>query len=587
MLAHRLIERFLPSAESDAVIGDLIERDVRGVRLWRETAVAIWHLRDRTPSEVEVMSTFLSDLRHAARLLGRSPTFAITAVLTLGVAIGASTAIFSIANPVLLQPLPYRDPAQVMVVWESERGGNRVTVGFATIRDYIDRATTLENAAAIGSWEPTLTENNESERLTGARVSATYFKTLGVSPAIGRDFQASEDVPNVPRVVILSHALWQRRFGGDSGVVGREIAMGTAKATVIGVMPAGFDDVANPRAQIWRVLGYAVSDPYACRTCRHLRMIARVKEGVTVERAQSELTKIHGAVAVEHPKEYATVGVQVVPLKEEVTRDYRAAITALGVAVALILVIAIANVANLQLARLVRRDEEFAIRTALGASSSRLTRQLLTEALVIAVLGGLAGVVVGAIAIPALVRQLPPELPRIGAIRLDVAALAAVAVVVVVLTVVVGLIPKRARRSTNIADGLRSGRRLTGTRQSAVRAGLVITELAFALMLLVGAGLLAKSVVRLLDVDKGFDARNLLTMEVGSIGPRYDTDAAVFDHHDRIREAVRALPGVVSVAVMNQLPLGGNMDMYGIAAQDKPLANPEEAPSGDQVLFFP
>ena len=584
MLAHRLIERFLPSAESDAVIGDLIERDVRGVRLWRETAVAIWHLRDRTPSEVEVMSTFLSDLRHAARLLGRSPTFAITAVLTLGVAIGASTAIFSIANPVLLQPLPYRDPAQVMVVWESERGGNRVTVGFATIRDYIDRATTLENAAAIGSWEPTLTENNESERLTGARVSATYFKTLGVSPAIGRDFQASEDVPNVPRVVILSHALWQRRFGGDSGVVGREIAMGTAKATVIGVMPAGFDDVANPRAQIWRVLGYAVSDPYACRTCRHLRMIARVKEGVTVERAQSELTKIHGAVAVEHPKEYATVGVQVVPLKEEVTRDYRAAITALGVAVALILVIAIANVANLQLARLVRRDEEFAIRTALGASSSRLTRQLLTEALVIAVLGGLAGVVVGAIAIPALVRQLPPELPRIGAIRLDVAALAAVAVVVVVLTVVVGLIPKRARRSTNIADGLRSGRRLTGTRQSAVRAGLVITELAFALMLLVGAGLLAKSVVRLLDVDKGFDARNLLTMEVGSIGPRYDTDAAVFDHHDRIREAVRALPGVVSVAVMNQLPLGGNMDMYGIAAQDKPLANPEEAPSGDRYV---
>ena len=584
MLAHRLIERFLPSAEADAVVGDLIEREVHGIRLWRETAVAIWHLRDRTPSEVDVMSTFFSDLRLAARLLGRAPTFALTAIVTLGVAIGASTAIFSVANPVLLQPLPYRDPGRVMVVWESDRSGNRTNVGFSTIRDYIERSSTLESAAAAGDWQPTLTEGDEAERLTGARVSAAYFRTLGVAPALGRDFQASEDVPNVPRTVILSHALWQRRFGGDPAVLGREITMGTAKATVVGVMPPSFDDVVFPGAQIWRVLGYGVTDSYACRTCRHLRMIGRVKAGVTVERAQSELTKVHSAVAAEHPTEYASVGVQVVPLKDEVTRNYRAAITALGVAVGLILVIAIANVANLQLARLVRRDEEFAIRTALGASSTRLTRQLLTEGLLIALLGGLAGVVVAAVAIPALVRQLPDQLPRIGAIRLDLAALAAVAVIVLVLTIVVGLIPKRARRSTNIADGLRSGRRLTGTRQSAVRAGLVITELAFALMLLVGAGLLGRSIVRLLDVDKGFDARNLLTMEVGSIGPRYATDAAVFDHHDRIREAVRALPGVVSVAVMNQLPLGGNMDRYGIAAQDKPLANPEEAPDGDRYV---
>jgi putative ABC transport system permease protein len=584
VLAHRLIERFLPSAEADAVIGDLIERDVRGVRLWRETAVAIWHLRDRTPSEVEVMSTFFSDLRHAARLLGRAPTFAITATLTLGIAIGASTAIFSVANPVLLEPLPYRDPARIMVVWESERGGDRTTVGFSTIRDYVDRSTTLASAAAVGSWEPTLTEGDEAERLTGARVSATYFRTLGVAPALGRDFQASEDVPNVPRVVILSHALWQRRFGGAPTIIGREIAMGTTQATVIGVMPADFDDVFSPGAQMWRVLGYGVTDPYACRTCRHLRMVGRLKEGVTVSQAQAELTKVHGALKAEHPKEYASVGVEVVPLKDEVTRDYRAAITALGVAVVLILIIAIANVANLQLARLVRRDEEFAIRTALGASTSRLTRQLLTEALLIAVLGGLAGIGVAALAIPALVRQLPAQLPRLSAIGLDVSALAVVAVVVVALTVVVGLIPKRARRTTNIADGLRSGRRLTGTRQSAVRATLVVTELAFALVLLVGAGLLGRSVIRLLDVDMGFDANNLLTMEVSSVGARYDTDAAVFDHHDRIRQAVAALPGVVSVAVMNQLPLGGNMDTYGIVAQDKPLANPEESPSADRYV---
>ena len=585
MLAHRLIERFLPSSVAAAIVGDLIEREVAGARLWRETAVAIWHLRDRTPPQVETMSTFISDLRLAARLLGRAPTFAITAILTLGIAIGASTAIFSVANPVLLQPLPYRNPDRVVVVWESERNGRRSTIGFATIRDYIERTATLETAAAFGSWQPTLTEGNEAERLTGVRVSATYFRTLGVTPAFGRDFRADEDVPNVPRTVILGNALWQRRFGGDSGVVGRQISIGGTGMTVVGVMPEGFDDVANPGAEIWRVLGYGVTDPYACRTCRHLQMIGRLGPNVDAERAASELTRIHGAIVAEHPKDYASIGTQVIPLKEDATRNYRAAITALGVAVILMLIIAIANVANLQLARLVRRDEEFAIRTALGASSSRLTRQLLTEAFLIAVLGGMAGVAIATVAIPALVRQLPAQLPRLGAIRLDWMALAVVGTVVLVLTVVVGMVPRHARRAATVADGLRAGRRLTGTRQSAIRGGLVVTELAFALMLLVGAGLLARSVVRLLSVDTGFDPHNLLTLEVNSVGPRYQTDAAVFDYHDKVRAAVQALPGVVSVAVVNQLPLGGNFDTYGIVAQDKPLANPEQAPSGDRYVI--
>jgi putative ABC transport system permease protein len=305
---------------------------------------------------------------------------------------------------------------------------------------------------------------------------------------------------------------------------------------------------------------------------------------VPLERAETELTKIHGAIVAEHPKDYASTAAMVVPLKDEVTREYRPALAALGVAVLLMLIIAIANVASLQMARLVRRDEEFAIRTALGASSPRLARQLLTEAMVIAVLGGIAGVLIAMLAIPALVSRLPAALPRLGDIRLDLAALGVVAVIVLVLSVVVGLAPRRGRRVTNISDGLRAGRRLTGTPHSAVRAGLVIAELAFALMLLVGAGLLARSVVRLLDVDKGFDERNLLTLEVSSVGARYPDDAAVFAHHDRVREAVRSLPGVVSVAVANQLPLGGNMDMYGVTAQDKVTSNPEMVPSGDRYV---
>jgi putative ABC transport system permease protein len=583
-LAFRLIERYLPSAAADAVIGDLVERDVVGIRLWRETLVAIWQLRDRTQREVELMSTFISDLRLALRMLGRAPTFTATAIITLGIAIGAATAIFSVANPVIIAPLPYRNPDRVAVVWEKSSQSERDNVGFTTFRDYADRATSFESAAAIGSWEPTLIEGNEAERLKGSRVSASFFRTLGAKPAFGRDFRDDEDKPGQPRVLILSHALWERRFGGDSSVIGKQISIGGTPMAVVGVMPESFDDVTAPGVQIWRVLGYGVTDPYACRTCRHLRMIARLKPGVSAERAEAELTRIHGAVKAENPTQYASVGAYVVPLQSEVTRAFRPAILALGVAVALMLIIAIANVANLQLARLVRRDEEFAIRTALGASSPRLTRQLLTEALVIAALGGIAGIVVAAVAIPALVRQLPTQLPRLGAIHLDVTALLVIGVIVLALTVIVGLVPRRARGASNVADGLRSGRRLTGTRQSAVRATLVVMELAFALMLLVGSGLLARSVVRLLNVDTGFDANNLLTLEINAIDARYDSSRAVWDYHDRVREAVKNIPGVVDAAVVNQLPLGGNQDSYGVTAKDKPLSNPQDAPSGDRSV---
>jgi putative ABC transport system permease protein len=583
-LPHRLLDRFLPPSTADAVIGDLLERHASGLRLWRETLVALWHLRQRTPKQVELMASFLADLRHAIRLLGRAPTFTATAVLTLGIAIGATTAIFSVANPVLIEPLPYRNPDRVMVVWERERDGSRSTVGFATIRDYTDRATTFESTAALGDWQPTVSDGTEPERLQGLRVSWTYFRTLGVQPALGRDFHAEEDVSGAPRVVIISHALWQRRYGGDPGMIGKSISIGGTLMPVVGIMPEGFDDVTAPGAQIWRILGYSLTDPYACRTCRHLRMIARLKPGVTVERAQSELTRIHAAMAKEHPEDYGSPDALVAPLQREVTRQYRPALFALGAGVALMMLIAIANVANLQLARLVRRDQEFAIRTALGASSPRLARQLLTEALVIGLLGGGAGVAVAALAIPALVRQLPPALPRLGAVHLDVTALAVVGAIVIVLTIVVGLVPRRGRRMANIADGLRAGRRLTGTRQSALRAGLVVAELAFALMLLVGAGLLGRSVMRLLDVDKGFDATNLLTLEFNAVGPRYQTSESVWAYHDRVRDAVRAIPGVVSVGIVNQLPLGGNIDMYGVEAQDKPESDPTKIPSGDRYV---
>jgi putative ABC transport system permease protein len=584
--ARWLLETFLPPDASEYVLGDLQQELGAGrgrLWLWREVVVALWKLHARPVPRGDFVDSVLSDLRIAARMLRRSPGFATVSVLTLGLAIGATTAIFSVVEPVLLSPLPYPNNDRLAFVWERTRDGSRDNVGFATFRDLVEQSRSIETAAAVGSWTPTLSDGSDPERVTGDRVSYTYFRTLGVQPAIGRDFLPDEDRPDHNQVVILGYGLWQRRFGGDSGVVDRQISVDGRPMAVVGVMPASFDNVVSPEAQIWRVLGYSLAQPWACRTCRHLRMVARFRAGVTPTAASAELDLIRARLERQYPTEYASAGTAIVPLKAEVTREFRPALLALAVAVVLVLLIAMANVTNLQLARAVRRRREFAIRTALGAARPRLLRQLITEGLLLAVLGGIAGLTVAAAAIPALVRHLPPQLPRLGAIRLDLAALAILAGVVLVLATIVGLAPARQRRS-GLADELRSGTRLSGGAHHLARAGLVVSEVALAFMLLVSAALVARSLVRLLAVDVGFDASQLLTMEINSVGPRYREDEQVYAYHDRVREAVRAIPGVVSTGVANQLPLGGNVDMYSVHAPDRPLANPELAPSGDRYV---
>ncbi|MEO6877793.1 MAG: ABC transporter permease, partial [Gemmatimonadaceae bacterium] len=276
-LCIRLLERTLRTDIADHVVGDLLEQRRRGP-LWLlgETLSAIWHLHARPHPGDSFMSTFLSDLRIAARLLKRSPAFTVTSVVTLGLAIGATTAIFSVIEPVLLKPLPYPSPDHLAFVWERGRTGDRDNVGFATYRDLAAQSTSIERAAAIGSWMPTITGGNDPERIRGDRVSWTYFRTLGVKPELGRDFLAEEDVPGSNQVVILSHALWERRFGGDPSIVGKPISLDGNPLTVVGVMPATFDNVVSPDAQIWRALGY-LNQPWTCRTCHHLRMLVRIK----------------------------------------------------------------------------------------------------------------------------------------------------------------------------------------------------------------------------------------------------------------------------------------------------------------------
>jgi putative ABC transport system permease protein len=598
-LALRLLDRRLPEAHRESLIGDLAEsfaeramRDGQNAArrwFWRQTALALLHFAVHRPPRVPeptgdpAMTSFLANVRFGARMLRRSPAFTLLCVLTLGLGIGATTAIFSIVNPILLRPLPYDGAERVVTLWERDPQGRSSNTTFATYTDVRSAARSLENAAVVGGWEINLAADGTAEHLEGLRVSSSYFRTLGVRPMLGRDFVPDEDVPGRNRVVILSYGLWAERLGADSGVVGRTIALDGAQYTVVGVMPRDFDDVVSPRSRIYRVLGYSADQSWACRTCRHLRMIARVKPGVPVATASAELQQIMDRLVAQYPKEYAASGMNVVPLQDQVTGRVRPVLFAVLGAVALVLLIAIANVTSLQLARAIRREEEFAIRIALGAGRARLTSQLLAEGMLLAFGGGIAGLVVAALTLPALLARLPENIPRLASVRLDGEALALASLVTLGLGLVVGLVPAwRSERAT--LAGVRAGRRIAGGGRSLARASLVVTEIALALMLMMGAALLSRSLVKLLSVEPGFDPEHLLTMTVQATGPRYQTDADVWANHDRVIESVRAIPGVLSAAITNQLPLGGGFDSYGFHAQDRPLDNPELAPNPDRYV---
>ncbi len=581
-----LLQRMLPDDVADHVIGDLVEQEHRG-SLWLlyETLSALVLLRAHRQQGDRMVETFFGDMRLGARMLRRSPAFTATAVLTLGLSIGATAAIFSVVNPVLLRPLPYPNPDRLAFVWERNRDGTRDNVGFQTVVDVAHRAKTIERWAAVGGWSPTIGDA-EPEVVNGDRVSWSYFRMLGVAPALGRDFLEEEDQPNHQFEVILSHGLWQRKFGGDTAIVGRTISVSGTQMTVVGVMPASFDNVVTTSAKIWRVLGYSPSQPFACRTCHHLRMLVRIKPGVSLATASAEIDGILSSLIAENPTEYASVGASVVRAQDELTRTYRPALLALAGAVVLVLLIGIANVANLQLARAVRRSEEFAIRSALGASRGRVRRQLLAEGLVLALLGGVAGAIVARVSLPLLIDQLPQALPRLDAIRFDAAGFGAVAAIILVLALALTLAGTRRERG-DLGASLRSGHRLAGGGHHLARSTFVVVEVALATMLLVSATLVARSLVLLLGVNAGFDPSHLLTLQVTATGARYANNGDLFAYHDRLRAAVRAVPGVQSVALTNQVPLAGNVDMYGVLDPDNMPANPELVPSGDRYVVSP
>jgi putative ABC transport system permease protein len=602
-LARRLLEGRLHGDEGDVLLGDILETFsdarvagrsalARDLWFWRETLVALWVFRPRAhsrPTGDGFMRSFAADLRHAVRVLWRAPAFATLAIITLALGIGAATAIFSVVNPVLLRPLPYPSPERIAMVWERDLNDSRSNIGWQTFSDLAERARTIESAAALGSWDPTLMGEGtaEGERLVGQRVTWRFFDVLGVQPAIGRGFTRDDEIPEAPRVVLLSNALWRRRFAGDTGVIGRTLSIDGTPHEVRGIMPATFDNVLQPDADLWRPLRYNASQAWACRTCRHLRMVARTRADVSMETAEREIDGLMREISQQNPGTYPVGGAVLVGLQREVTNRARPVLLAITGATILILLIVVANVTNLQLARGLRREEEFAIRTALGAGRGRLSQQLLAEGVVLAVLAGVAGLVTAHLALQALLARLPGSLPRLDAIRLDAPTLAQASGCTLLLGIVVGLVPAWRGSARHPFNALRGSARTTATSRRRARAAFVISEVALAVMLLVGAGLLARTMMQLLRIDPGFDPHNLVTLQVQATGSAYPDAASLLRHHDRVRDAVAAVPGVSAVGLASQLPLSGMIDRYGIRAEDKPLANPELAPYADRYLVTP
>jgi putative ABC transport system permease protein len=419
-------------------------------------------------------------------------------------------------------------------------------------------------------------------------VSADFFRVLGVQPALGRDFLPEEDSPTARAVVLLGHSLWQRRFGGDPSIVGRTVTLSGDSYEVVGVLPADFESLLAPEAQVWRPLGYDVSQSWACRTCRHLRAVARLAPGLSVAEADEELDALSARYVALHPTEYEAAGMRLEPLREQVVKQARPALGLVLGAAVLVLLIACANVANLSFARAVRRAPEFAVRNALGAGRWRSARQLLIESVVLGIGGGAAGLLAGLWCVRTLVGLAPPELPRLSAVGVDGGVLLFTGLVAVGGGLAFGVLPAAVAGRTDLTRRMGAGQRVAGSRRRrALRSGLVVSEVALALALTAGAGLLVRSLDHLFAVDSGFDPAGLLTMEVQAVGPAYDEDGAVLAMQARLLDAVGSVPGVASAGLVSQLPLGGNFDRWGVRIEDKPLSNPAQAPGADRYSVTP
>ena len=530
----------------------------------------------------------LLDLRYALRGLRKNPGFTLVCVLTLALGIGTVTAIFGAIKPILLDPLPYPDSDRILTIADN-RQGTPLDITFGTFVELQQRSRSFDALAALKVWQPTLTGVDEPERVDGQRVSADYFRVLGVAPFIGRDFMRSDDVLRGPNVVILSHRMWQRRFAGERGIIGRTITLNDAPYTVIGVLPADFENVLSPGADAWAPLQYDASLPSDGREWgHHLRLVGRLRGGVERTAAVRELDQIAQTPEPQFQRmSWADMsgGFLVSSLQQELTRGVRQALYVVIGAVLLLLLIACVNVTNLLLARGAQRQGELALRTALGAGRKRLIGQFVVETVLLALLGAVAGLGVARVGLRALIALSPPELPRVSAMRIDAGvftfAFASASLVGLVIGVLVALHASRRRNGVQ-----RHGNRITGGNQRTRRV-LVVAQVALAVVLLVSGGLLLRSLQRLFAVDPGFNPEQLITMQVRASSRQFDSDQATRQFYADALAAVRAVPGVTAASFTSQLPLSGDVQSYGLQLESAPALDQQDDGSGLRFAVTP
>jgi len=525
------------------------------------------------------LDNLAQDVRYGLRQLRRNPGFAITAILTLALGIGANTAIFSAVNSVLLRPLPYRDSDRLVAVFLHEKQLNepRNPTSPYDFHQW-QQNRVFETMAAASPWTPVLTGYDRPDHLEGLRASATLFRLLRAEAALGRTFRDEENEIGNHRVIVLGHDLWLRRFGGDRALVGRTLLLDGEPFTVIGVMPAGFrfPPFWAVQAEFWAPLTFTPQERN--RRARMLRAFARLKQGVTLEQAQAEMDAIARRIEGESPDSNTSVGVNVEALQEPVVTEVRPVLLVLLGAAGFVLLIGCTNIANLLLARASVRGQEFAVRRALGASPTRLVRQMLTENLLLAAISSVAGVLLGAWLLAALRGLMADSLPRVAVVQLDLRVLAFSFGASLLAAVFTGLFPALRARHAALADALKTGARQAGASKSRLRSALVVAEVALAVVLLTGAGLMLQSVWRLMNLDPGFRRDQLLTATVSFPGPRYATVAQQSLLLGELRQRIAALPGVEAAALVNHLPIGGDVWRFQFVVEGQPSPPSDQMP---------
>jgi putative ABC transport system permease protein len=531
------------------------------------------------------MDTLIKDLRYGVRTLLKRPGFTAAAVLTLAVGIGACTAIFSVVHAVVLQPLPYPHAERLVMLWETDNNGNQSNVGYPTFADWRSQNQSFEAMSVMSYWSPTLSGAGDPQALSGASVTADFFRVLGIRPMLGRDFTGEDDRPNVARVAIISNELWQKNFNRDSSIVGKPVMLNGVPRTVIGVMPPDFQPLLSPfnkRVDIWRPLAYEGEAPPACRSCRHLRAIGRIREGISVTQAQSELATIQQRITKDHPNDYSSSGIKFTSIHDQFGGSVSSILFLLLGAVGFVMLIACANVANLMLVRTASRRKELALRVALGASRWRILSQLLAESLLLAMAGGGLGILLTIFGIGWLVSLAPVTIPRIEQAAISPAVLIFALGLSFLTSILFGILPAFIASGTDLQKDLKQGGRgIAGVSNRAFRHTLVVVDVALAMLLLAGAGLMLKSMTRVLDVPSGLSADKVLTMKLSLFGPEFsgpEANPRILSTFQQSIERVSSLPGVQAAGVVSQLPFGGDFDMYGVQIKDKPAANPEDAP---------